>query len=102
MSFQQPTQNRPLHEILPLLDPAEAAFFTLLDAELDKVERFYLDREKEFLGRTRALEVQLRELGEHRRLFCVRHLSVSLRNPSEGLVTCVYSLGCSSRSIRNK
>ena len=61
-----------LRELIPLLSPAEAAFFTALDAELDKIEGFFLDREKEFLARGRVLKEQLEELGEHRRLFYVR------------------------------
>jgi hypothetical protein len=65
----------PLREILPLLEPEEAAFFTALDAELEKIEKFFLDRERESVVRTRALEEQLRELGQHRRIFYVSVLS---------------------------
>jgi hypothetical protein len=78
VGFQQPTQNPSLREIIPHLSPAEAAFFTLLDAELDKVESFYLRREKEYRARSGVLEDQLRELEEHRRLFHVRLLVLFL------------------------
>jgi hypothetical protein len=61
----------PLHELLTLLTPLEAAFFTMLDAQLDKVESFYLDREKEIRARGRLLQTQLIELNEHRNLVLV-------------------------------
>ncbi|KJA15596.1 hypothetical protein HYPSUDRAFT_362505 [Hypholoma sublateritium FD-334 SS-4] len=41
----------------------------MLDAQLDKVESFYLAREKEMLARGHTLKVQLDELHDHRRLF---------------------------------
>jgi hypothetical protein len=56
----------PLHELLTLLTPLEAAFFTMLDAQLDKVESFYLDHEKQIRARGRLLQTQLIELNEHR------------------------------------
>ena len=55
----------PLHELLPLLSPLERSFFEALDAELERVENFYLDREDEMRSRGRALEDQLSELSTH-------------------------------------
>jgi hypothetical protein len=60
-----------LHELLTQLSPHEVSFFTMLDAQLDKVESFYLAREKEMLARGRMLQIQLKELNDHRKLFLV-------------------------------
>jgi SPX domain protein involved in polyphosphate accumulation len=65
-----------LQALIPLLSPQELAFFSALDGELQKVEAFYLSREREMSARTKSLEAQLRELNEHRRLFDVRPLLV--------------------------
>ena len=54
-----------------LRSPIELNFFKLLDAELEKVESFYLDREKEMQERTVLLREQLNELNDHRKLFYV-------------------------------
>jgi hypothetical protein len=56
---------------MPLLSPPELAFFSTLDAELDKIETFYLARENEMKIRTELLGQQLNELAEHRKLFNV-------------------------------
>lgn len=63
----------PLHEILTLLTPEETCFFEMLDAELDKVEVFYLAREDEMIERGRLLQMQLNELNDHGNLVLVRH-----------------------------
>lgn len=47
----------------------------MLNAELDKVETFYAEREKEMYERAKRLREQLNELGIHRQMFYVRLLS---------------------------
>jgi hypothetical protein len=44
----------------------------MLDRELDKIESFYLAREKETQERSRVLQGQLNELNEHKRIVQVR------------------------------
>ncbi|KAJ7100198.1 SPX domain-containing protein [Mycena belliarum] len=68
-----PYSELPLRELIPLLSPPELAFFSTLDAELDKIETFYIARQGEMHLRTKLLEDQLDELAEHRRLFHVHH-----------------------------
>lgn len=58
-----------LHTILPLLPPLHARFFELLDSELEKVDSFYAEREKEMRDRGKLLKEQLNELGLHRKKF---------------------------------
>lgn len=65
-----------LQEVLMQLSPLEIAFFTMLDAELDKVETFYVTREKEALEKGQMLENQLQELVEHRKIFLNAHAKV--------------------------
>ncbi|KAF7360315.1 Signal transduction protein [Mycena venus] len=69
---RHPYSSLSLQDLIPLLSPHELAFFSALDIELQKVEDFYLTREKEMKTRTKSLEAQLRELNEHRKLFDVR------------------------------
>ncbi|KAI0676363.1 SPX domain-containing protein [Trametes maxima] len=64
----------PLMELLPLLTPVERAFFDKLNEELDKVESFYCEREREMKHRGHLLKEQLQELQDHRRAFYVRKL----------------------------
>ncbi|CAA7264392.1 unnamed protein product [Cyclocybe aegerita] len=68
-----PLAALPLHELLHQLSPHEVSFFTMLDAQLDKVESFYLAREKEMLDRGHLLQIQLNELHDHRKLFLKAH-----------------------------
>lgn len=41
----------PLKDLIPLLLPVQRAFFEKLDAELDKIETFFVEREKEMRAR---------------------------------------------------
>lgn len=58
-----------LHTLLPLLPPLHAHFFELLDSELEKVDSFYAEREKEMRDRGKRLKEQLNELGLHRKKY---------------------------------
>lgn len=73
------SQAIPLYAILLTLPPIHIAFFTLLDNELAKIDGFYLEREKEAQARSRALQNQLRELKDHRKVFYVSWLIFLLR-----------------------
>jgi hypothetical protein len=64
-------QPLPLHDLLLTLPPVHIAFFTYLDKQLDKIDTFYAEREKEAQARNHALEIQLRELKDHRKIFYV-------------------------------
>ncbi|KAI0631231.1 SPX domain-containing protein [Trametes polyzona] len=63
----------PLMELLPQLTPVERAFFDKLDEELDKIESFYCEREREMRHRANLLKEQLQELQDHRRAFYEAH-----------------------------
>ena len=67
-------QPMPLHALLPTLPSVHLTFFTYLDKQLDKIDKFYLEREKEAQARSKALEIQLRELKDHRKIFYVSAL----------------------------
>lgn len=60
--------------ILSNLPALHAQFFDMLDAELDKVEKFYAEREEEMHERDILLRRQLDELRLHRELFYVGSL----------------------------
>ena len=64
-----PTQVQSLNFVYRSLTPLERQFFEKLDKELEKVEKFYSDREHEAMIKAAALKEQLRELKDHRRLF---------------------------------
>lgn len=53
------------------LSPVEFEFFQVLDGELDKVEKFFLARQKEAVIFSSMLNEQLRELKQHRKLYHV-------------------------------
>ncbi|KAG1788620.1 uncharacterized protein HD556DRAFT_1447652 [Suillus plorans] len=89
-----PAFLRTLH---PLLPPLHANFFELLDSELEKVDSFYSEREKEMRDRGRLLKEHLNELGQRRKkyyaslLFSVRAFFCFLRRSnSPGHIICVY------------
>lgn len=60
-----------LHALMPLLPPLHAKFFELLDSELEKIDSFYAEREKEMRDRSEQLKEQLNELGLHRQKYYV-------------------------------
>ena len=53
----------PLIELLPQLTAVERAFFEKLDAELDKVETFYSEREKDMHLRSGLILFRSRQMG---------------------------------------
>ncbi|KAI0760362.1 SPX domain-containing protein [Fomes fomentarius] len=63
----------PLMELLPQLTPVEHTFFNKLDEQLDKVESFYCERERDMRHRANLLKEQLQELSDHRRAFYDAH-----------------------------
>lgn len=67
--FMDPSAELPLHEILTQLTPKELTFFSMLDAQLAKVESFYVAREQEMMARSLVLLNQLKELKDHREVF---------------------------------
>jgi SPX domain protein involved in polyphosphate accumulation len=62
------------------MTPREVSFFAMLDAQLNKVESFYLAREQEMLNRGRMLQIQLNELNDHRKLFHVHPYFLPIPN----------------------
>ncbi|KAG9313638.1 EXS family protein/ERD1/XPR1/SYG1 family protein [Chiua virens] len=58
-----------LRVILANLPPSHATFFDMLNTELEKVETFYAEREKEMHERAQQLKEQLNELELHRHMF---------------------------------
>jgi SPX domain len=76
-----PLVDLSLHEVLAQLTPQELTFFSMLDAQLDKVETFYLARENEMVAQNFLLLSQLEELKDHREVFLVcRFLHPSLNH----------------------
>ncbi|KAJ3565291.1 hypothetical protein NP233_g7722 [Leucocoprinus birnbaumii] len=58
----------PLQELLSHLTPQEASFFRYLDVQLDKIQFFYSEREKEALAQTQLLHKQLQALSDHQKI----------------------------------
>ncbi|KAG6918400.1 hypothetical protein DXG01_014801 [Tephrocybe rancida] len=83
-----PMKHLPLNELLNQLDPTEQAFFTALDAQLDKIDCFYSAREKDMMARTKLLHEQLDELGDHKKLI----QSVQSRTPSSWTTGVVVNI----------
>ena len=78
----EPFTSAPSYAVLlTLLSPSELQFFYMLDTERQKIEEFYLAREKELQDRTSQLRGQLNELIDHRKL-----IEVSVIQPSR---TCL-------------
>jgi hypothetical protein len=71
-----PTQSvHGLDGLYRTLTQLELAFFRVLDEELNKVEEFYLEREKELVLFASLLNEQLHELEVHRKIYHVCKLS---------------------------
>ncbi|KAH9962879.1 SPX domain-containing protein [Russula dissimulans] len=64
-----PTYPLTLPQVLERMSPVQLAFFNKLNAELAKVESFFIEREDEARIRSSQLQEQLDELKDHRRLF---------------------------------
>ena len=60
-----------LAQVLEHMSPVQLEFFNKLNAELSKVESFFLEREAEARARSLQLRGQLEELKDHRHLFHV-------------------------------
>lgn len=75
--LNNPLAALPLRDLLALLNPQELAFFTALDAQLEKIESFYTAREAEMQARTKLLHVQLDELSDHKKLVQVSYTTSS-------------------------
>jgi xenotropic and polytropic retrovirus receptor 1 len=56
------------------LSPEETKFFDMLDSELDRIESFYVTREKESQERLGMLRGQLNQLNEHKKIVQVRFI----------------------------
>jgi SPX domain len=69
--FYSISNTTPLHIILPNVPAIHVKFFDMLDAELTKVEAFYLEREKGMHEHAKLLKRQLHELEAHRQMFYV-------------------------------
>jgi hypothetical protein len=70
------TTNPPtLAEVIESMSPIQLEFFNKANAELYKVESFFIEREKEARERTVQLRGQLEELKDHRHLY---HVSSSI------------------------
>jgi SPX domain len=73
-----PTTHPPtLAEVLEPMSPIQLEFFNKFNAELSKVESFFIEREAEARERTVQLRGQLEELKDHRRLFHVSSSFIS-------------------------
>jgi hypothetical protein len=58
------------------MSPLEVQFFEAMDKELDKVQAFYREREKDALVRSAVIKEQLNELKDHRKVFHVCILAI--------------------------
>lgn len=65
------TQPPTLAEVLETMSPIQLEFFDKFNAELSKVESFFIEREAEARERSLQLRGQLEELKGHRHLFHV-------------------------------
>ncbi|CAK5274535.1 unnamed protein product [Mycena citricolor] len=65
---RDPYSELSLNVLMPLLSPQELAFFTALDSELQKVDNFFIEKERAMKVRAKDLGAQLRALNQHRKL----------------------------------
>ncbi|KAF9262260.1 SPX-domain-containing protein [Marasmius fiardii PR-910] len=63
------TEPMPLNVLLKRLSSEEREFFDFLDSQLEKIEEFFISRQKELQSRTATLEQQLYELRQHNETF---------------------------------
>ena len=72
-------------QIFDMFDEEERKFFRAFDAEVERIERFYLEREHDAILRLNTLVAQLSELAEHRRAYRAHtHHENMLNNLHEG------------------
>ncbi|KAG8700006.1 hypothetical protein FRC11_013274, partial [Ceratobasidium sp. 423] len=57
-----------IDDVLSLLNPVELEFFATLHQEVEKVDAFYKEREKDAILRVNALRMQMEELRGHKKL----------------------------------
>ncbi|KAF9532391.1 SPX domain-containing protein [Crepidotus variabilis] len=96
-------EGLPLPELLAILPPQEAIFFTMLDAELKKVDAFNLAREGEMLARGHLLQLQFKELHDHKKMILARApapWTETLR--STILSTMMSSVGSGNKSTESE
>lgn len=74
----KPLDALPLDQLLLRLSIKEAKFFAKLDAELQKVQMFYTDREAEMRARWAALREQLGSLEDHMKVIEVCRVQLIL------------------------
>lgn len=76
-----------LAEVLEIMSPLEVQFFEAMDKELEKVEAFYREREKDALVRSALIKVQLNELEDHGKVFRARRTGVTVPKAIEKLAS---------------
>jgi hypothetical protein len=77
------------------MSPIQLEFFNKFNAELSKVESFFIEREAEARERTVQLRGQLEELKNHRRLFYVSSSFTS--SFARYRLEKIFDKGCSPR-----
>lgn len=77
MTLFSTTHPPTLAEVLETMSPVQLEFFNKVNAELSKVESFFIEREAEARERSMQLRGQLEELKDHWRLFHVSSSFIS-------------------------
>ena len=89
----EPFTSAPSYAVLlTLLSPSELQFFYMLDTERQKIEEFYLAREKELQDRTAQLRGQLNELIDHRKFIEASGAFDHGSSPSDLRIDCQSSI----------